>query len=123
MEKRKYPRFELRVDARYSVVDMENITAVNKTVNISAEGLCFESDELLKNGTRVNLEVDLGDNSSPVKLNGEIRWSQEIKGPGMTQKKFLNGIKLINLPKSDEGRFLKYYCGKMVEKLSGYLKL
>jgi hypothetical protein len=123
MERRKYPRFELKVDAKYSLADTADIKAVNKTVNISAEGLCFESEVLLKNGTLVELEVELGDDSLPVKLSGEIRWSQEIKAPGMAKKKFLNDIKLLNLPKSDEGRFLKYYCGKMVEKLSAYLRV
>ena len=123
MERRKYPRFELKVDAKYDLADAANIAAVNKTVNISAEGLCFESDAQLKSGAVVNLEVELGDNSAPVKLSGEIRWSQEIKASGMAKKQFLNGIKLINLPKSDEGRFLKYYCGKMVEKLSEYLNV
>lgn len=123
MEKRKYPRFELKVNAKYNVMDSRNITAVDKTRNISAEGICFESNEQLRLGTRVNLEVDFGDNSSPVKLTGEIRWSQGIKGHGSGKKKFLNGIKLVDILKSDEGRFLKYYCSRMVDKLSSYLSL
>ena len=37
-------------------------------------------------------------------------------------KIYINGVKIISMPAKDEARFLKYYCGKIVEKLSGYLK-
>ena len=121
MERRRYPRFELKVDARYKVLDLKELPSVSRTLNISAEGLCFESAKPLKPGSYVNLEISLGDKIEPVKLVGEIRWSSEIKASGKTEKKVLNGVKLVNMQKSDEGRFLKYYCDKMIEKLSHYL--
>ncbi|MFH1854365.1 MAG: PilZ domain-containing protein [Candidatus Omnitrophota bacterium] len=122
MERRKYPRFELKIDAMYNVMSSKELPLVSKTENISAEGICFESDKALKTGTHVNLEIDLKDKSKPVNLTGKIKWSHEIKTPGISEKKFLNGVKLINVSKTDEGRFLKYYCGKIVEKLSDYLE-
>lgn len=121
MERRKYPRFELKVNAKYDIVDSSELSFLNRTVNISAEGICFESDKELKSGILVYLEVSLDDKSAPVKLIGEIRWSQEINAQGMTKKKFLHGVKLVNVQESDENRFLKYYCDRMVEKLSHYL--
>ena len=119
IERRKYPRFELKLDAKYKVMTDEEVYKLGKTRNISAEGICFESDEKLDKRVHVNLEVDLGDSSSPVSIIGEIRWSKEMKD---AKKRYVNGVKLINVPESDEARFLKYYCDRMVEKLSGYLK-
>ena len=123
MERRKYPRFELSLKAKYKIVDSGKDFEAGKTRNISAEGLCFESCEELATGTRVNLEVDLGDEKSPVCFVGEVKWSSEFKAPKSKERHFINGVRLIELPESDEGRFLKYYCDKMVEKLTTYLKM
>jgi len=123
IEKRKYPRFELKVNAKYRVISCDEAWRHASTRNISAEGLCFEAGEKLNTGTHVELEVDLEDNELSARLVGEIKWSSEIKGPKGKEKIFLNGMNLINIPASDESRFLKYYCDKMVQKLSGYLKI
>lgn len=121
IEKRKYPRFQLKVNASYEIVSRKDIK-LSKAINISAEGVCFESHEKFNMGTQVNLKVNLADKSLPVNLVGEIRWSEEIEGLSLKEKMFINGVNLIDIDKSDEGRFLKYYCDKMIEKLSGYLK-
>lgn len=118
-DRRKYPRFELNVDAKYRIIDSGDMFKRAKTRNISAEGICFESMEELKAGVFVELEVDLKDNNPAVALTGEVRWS----ALNSKNKKYINGVRLIDIPASDEGRFLKYYCDKMVEKLSGYLKM
>lgn len=123
VDRRKYPRFELKVDAKYSVIPFKEVFKLGSTRNISAEGICFESDEKFNIGTHVNLEVDLKDEKTPVSLIGEIRWCSEIKIPGQKTKRYVSGVKLVNIPKSDEGRFLKYYCDRMVEKLADYLKM
>lgn len=122
IERRRYPRFELKVEAKYKPVSSEDVFKLGRTRNISAEGLCFESDEEFHKGSNVALEVDLKDNQPPVTLIGEVMWSEEVK-VGLKQKKHLNGVKLIDIDKSDEGRFLKFYCDRMMEKLSGYLKM
>lgn len=123
MNRRGSPRFELKINAKYKMVDSEQVLRFGNVKNISAEGMCFESDQRLKPGTHVGLEVDLGDRGNPVRLTGEILWVTEVKESKGKEKKFMNGIKLVDVFSSDEGRFLKYYCGRMVEKLSGYLKL
>ncbi len=123
VERRKYPRFELKMNAKYRVMEQKGVFEASKMRNISAEGLCFESDKKLDIGTRIDLEVDLKDGGKVISLIGEVRWFSAIKAPDSKKTLYLNGIKLIDIPKSDEGRFLKYYCDRMVEKLSGYLKM
>ena len=120
-DRRRYPRFELNLDAKYKILDYEQAFQFTRTRNISAEGVCFESKEALKSGIYVQLEVDLKDTNPPVSMVAEIKWvtdtEEDDKG-----KKYINGVKIISMPGSDEARFLKYYCGIMVEKLSAYLK-
>ncbi len=123
LERRKYPRFRLIVDARYKSISSEEAYRMGKTKNVSAEGVCFTSDDKFKKGDHVSLEVELFDDNPPVTIVGEIRWVTERKDPERGKKKYFNGVKLIDIHKSDENRFLKYYCDKMVEKLSGYLKI
>ena len=120
-DRRKYPRFELNLDAKYKILDYEQVFQFTRTRNISAEGVCFESREVLKSGIYVQLDVDLKDANPPVSMVAEIRWITEAKDD-TEDKKYINGVKIISMPGADEARFLKYYCNVMIEKLSAYLK-
>ena len=51
IEKRKYPRFQLNVNASYKAISSNDLK-LGKTRNISAEGLCFESHEKFNIGTQ-----------------------------------------------------------------------
>jgi hypothetical protein len=119
-ERRRYPRIELNLDAKYKVLDYEQVFQFTKTQNVSAEGVCFESGDPLKPGVYVQLEVDLKDDFPPVSMVAEIRWIGDIKSD--QGKHYINGVKVISMPPKDEARFLKYYCAKLIEKLSTYLK-
>ena len=119
-ERRRYPRIELMLNAKYKVLDYEKVFQFTMTHNISAEGVCFESSELLKPGIYVQLEVDLEDDNPPICMVAEIRWTSDITP--CQDKKYINGVKIMSMPVKDEARFLKYYCDRIVEKLSAYLK-
>lgn len=121
-ERRKYPRFELKVNAKHKIMSSSEVFKLGKTRNISAEGICFDSDKELDVGAYVSLEVDLQDKMQPITLVGEIRWSQPSRERSK-KGRFINGVKLVKIPESDEGRFLKYYCDRMVQKLADYLKM
>jgi c-di-GMP-binding flagellar brake protein YcgR len=123
VDRRRYPRFEFKVNATYAPATSEDVNKLGRTQNVSAEGICFESEKKFNKGDCVSLKVDLGDKMPPVTLMGQIRWSQELKTEGSGEKKYMNGVKLLDIQDSDEGRFLKYYCDRMVEKLSQYLKI
>jgi len=119
-DRRKYPRVELKLNAKYKILDYEQVFQFTRTENISAEGISFESGELLKPGVYVQLEVDLDDTYPPVSMVAEIRWVADRTCA--KDNKYVNGVKIISMPVKDEARFLKYYCDRIVEKLSRYLK-
>jgi hypothetical protein len=112
---RKYPRFELKINAKYRVLDTPETKKV-VTRNVCAEGLCFFSDEKLKSGTRVELELDLIDKTSPVKIEGEIKWSEDVREEEKDRGRFMNGVRVLDVPKTDEGRFMRYYCDRLLQK-------
>lgn len=115
-ERRRYPRFELTLEAKYRIISVEEAFRFTETKNISAEGLCFQSGEHLKIGVYIEMEVDLKDDKPPVSMVAEIRWSAEAMPQVTGHKKYNNGVKMISRPAADEARFLKYYCDRMVEK-------
>ena len=81
IERRRYPRFELKINAKYRIMDSEQALRFINVKNISAEGMCFESDKRLKPSNHVKLEVDLGDRGNPVSFTGDQRaqgWREEI---------------------------------------------
>lgn len=119
-ERRKYLRIELRLNAKYKVLDYGQVFQFTRTGNISAEGVSFESMELLKPGIYVQLEVDLEDGNPPIAIVGEIRWVGGLEQN--KDNKYVNGVKIVSMPVKDEAKFLKYYCGKIADKLSAYLK-
>ncbi len=119
-ERRKYPRIELKLNTKYKVLDYEQVFQFTRTHNISAEGVAFGSNEFLRPGIYVQIEVDLEDDNPPISMVAEIRWADSVTID--KDKKYINGVKIVSMPVKDEARFLKYYCGKIVEKLSGYLK-
>lgn len=120
-EKRKYPRVKLALDAKYKVLDYDQVYKFTETRDISAEGVCFNSNELLKPGVFVQLEVDIKDACAPISFVAEIRWVGDAVPPNK-DKKYINGVKIISMSSQDEVRFLKYYCNRIAEKLSAYLK-
>ena len=114
-EARKYPRFELKINAKYKAVDAGEVHAA-LTRNVCAEGLCFFSDEQFSPGTQVELELDLVDKAPPVKINGEIKWSQAAGEGDKDAGKFMNGVRVLGVPKVDEARFVRYYCDRLLQK-------
>jgi hypothetical protein len=53
-------------------------------------------------------------------LEGKVAWGhlgKEVKG------KYLVGVKLFTLDKSDETKFLRYISDRMTQRLSRYLHL
>ncbi|MDD5355832.1 MAG: PilZ domain-containing protein, partial [Candidatus Omnitrophica bacterium] len=62
--------------------------------NISAEGLCFISDRQLKKGDRLYLELYLPKREQPIRMEGQVRWSQAASAEEKENNKFETGVKL-----------------------------
>ncbi len=123
-EKRKYIRFEngtnlkikvkKRGEKRYS---RKKIKATTK--NLSAEGIFFTAEEKFSRGDLAKVELRL-DSSKLLHLEGKVVWSHSNKSK---DNKYLTGVRLFTLNKSDETIFLQYISDRITQRLSRYLHL
>ncbi|MBF0484284.1 MAG: PilZ domain-containing protein [Candidatus Omnitrophica bacterium] len=72
-------------------------TPVNGFIkNMSVEGLCFTTDEMLKIGESLNLNVYLPKDVDQVQMRGEVRWIAPLAFSG-DYPKYDIGVKLVTV--------------------------
>ncbi len=125
IERRRFVRLdvEAKVNFRIKEIDGEQVLSERiggKSKNISVEGICFSSQNQLKIGSKIELEVFLP-GSEPVHMQGEVAWSSPVQPKMGSKAAFDTGVKLLNIQKTDENKFLVYICNKMTERLNKYL--
>lgn len=107
-------------------VDMK----VGHTSNVSEAGLCFTTDELFKNGTILQLVVELvgwqhylrttaaiidaQTVSKPLTAVAEVVWSKKLTD---NEEKYIVGVQFKDIYEDDLQAFKKY-LGKMLDKKS-----
>jgi Tfp pilus assembly protein PilZ len=64
------------------------------TQNLSAEGMCFVSEQKLTKGTPVHLSLFLPDCDEMVDMEGHVKWSLEKQAEQDHKKIFATGIQL-----------------------------
>jgi hypothetical protein len=91
--------YDVETKVEYEVLDKEKKEPKTEkhpglSKNVSAEGLCFISDEQLKKGDLLHIEVYLPQRSTPIEMQGEVRWSQ----PSEKKKgSFDTGVQVITV--------------------------
>jgi hypothetical protein len=112
-ERRKFERYDTEVkiyfQVKYSLktlvqfrildrlhrqVSPQKYSALSK--NISAEGLCFTSPKVLTKDDILILEVYLPEQSQPILMEGEVRWSKKAESDP-EDKKMDSGIRIISV--------------------------
>lgn len=109
--KREHKRAAVRLEAKYARKNLPNLFKDILIRDISAGGLCFESDEEVETKTIVMVSVYLKDEDSEVILEGEIMWNRFDDSVG----KNLNGIQFTEIESSDFQTFLSFYCKKILQ--------
>jgi hypothetical protein len=113
-EKRKFDRFETDVkidfyvsfdvrtkidfrvkDSQEGTISPQKYSAISK--NLSAEGMSFVSDQKLEKGDGLLLDVFIPSANRPIRMEGAVRWCQEMP-PGKNKAlSFETGIKLVTV--------------------------
>ena len=80
------------------------------TKDVSAGGVCLVTEELLKPGTQLGVEIKLPDREAPVTFTGEVVWSKPIGGSG---KSYENptaeiGVKFVDIDPNDQKLVMLY---------------
>jgi c-di-GMP-binding flagellar brake protein YcgR len=117
-ERRKFKRFDafMNVKLRSQEASARHVPGLSK--DLSREGMKVNSRESLRNGTLLNLEIDIPDDPKPVYTTGKIMWSRESAEAGKT---FDHGISFLLMDPVDKFRVLDYAYNHWLEtKVNDY---
>lgn len=129
IERRKYSRYDTELKVYFQVkydiktrVEFEVVESTHKDdvahkysglcKNVSVEGLCFVSKKKLEKGDILMIEVFEPAVKNPVRMEGQVRWSERLPGEDEKEGVFHSGIQLISVggkPVSDSIYFDKKY--------------
>lgn len=92
-ERRLFPRVPQPFEARYRLADEMGTSWHGMTlVNISAGGVRFRTDELIQQGTPLELQVQLPGLREPLLVNGQTIWST-LQASGVMEI----GVEFVNV--------------------------
>jgi c-di-GMP-binding flagellar brake protein YcgR len=122
-ERRRYVRVD--INSAISVKRAGKVTtleAVGK--DISLVGIRFSSQEKLRLGEVVEVELKSSPRSPSFVLRGQVVWSALVPGAGEKRKPVYDaGVKLLNLNKADEAKFLALVYDRMIDTYRHYVKI
>jgi CheY-like chemotaxis protein len=107
-EKRNYPRFNVQLSAQYRTLRSPEEPLRVTVMDIGAEGMRFESDELFDIGQVLELHVALNDEEKTF-FKVEVMWLTRAE-----EGKYNIGVKIVDGGRGDQARFIRYYCEKML---------
>ena len=106
MDKRKYMRFDVLLDALCRAGDGLKKLKVN---NFSREGAGLCGSDHLREGEDVEIEVNIPGDNIPVVISGQIAWSANTQDTG---NEYECGVKFKEIKDSDRGKILEHIYKK-----------
>ena len=113
-EHRKFPRLSVRCDISFEVHGERGVFST-MTQNIGAGGVSLVLDQDVPRSSRVNLELNLDDET--IECVGKVVWSVEKKVLGAKKSAFDLGIEFMDIPPEDREKINRY-----IAKHSGSVK-
>ena len=105
-EKRRFLRFETALSA-FCETASGKIKAATNVKNISKEGALLLIDKPVREGTGLNLSMDIPGDNVPIVAAGRVAWQKEVKRSG-GHSIYETGVKFIDINNVDKGRLLEY---------------
>ena len=118
-ERRKFKRFDAYMSIKFKVAGHEEeVKGVSLSRDLSREGLRINSNENLKEGTTLDIEINIPDDPKPVHTSGKVMWSHpaEERNQGFEQ-----GVRFLMMDPVDKFRVLDYAYNHWLEtKVNDY---
>ena len=102
-ERRRFLRFETALSALCDIVS-DKSKASYKVKNLSKEGALIITDKRLREGTEINLTMDVPGDNVPIFASCEVAWQ---KGSTNTNA-YETGVRFKKIDNPDKGRLLEY---------------
>lgn len=78
IEKRRYPRYDKKLNVEYSTLGLASVESSSVTKNVSKAGLRLQLSRLIKKGDALKIRVSPSDRSSgPITAMGKVVWTKE----------------------------------------------
>lgn len=106
-ERRKFTRYTMSLPITY-VLDGENTIHKSTTINVSSLGLRFECQKQLKEGTSLELKLELPKASNPVHGKGKLAWVR--KSTLEDNSPFDVGMEFVKIEEDNKNTFLRFMC-------------
>ena len=104
-ERRKFKRFDAYMSVKYQAADTARVKGISLSKDLSREGLKMNSNFDLKEGTLVDLEIDIPDDPKPVHTSGKVMWSRSSEG---RNQGYDQGVRFLMMDPVDKFRVLDY---------------
>jgi len=106
-ERRKFTRYAVPLKISY-VLDGENVINATTTKNISSLGIRFECEKNLKEGTGLELKLEIPKAPNPVHAEGKLIWVK--KRTLEDNSPFDVGMEFVKIEEDNKNTFLKFLC-------------
>ena len=108
-EHRHFKRFDTYVRVHFKQHDDHKGESIQEKTGLSGDlsrgGLKIYSDDKIQVGSLIDLTIEIPDDPLPVKVCGEVAWSQKIKNK---TSKYSFGVHFVGLSPVDKFRVLDY---------------
>ncbi len=106
-ERRKFTRYAMPLKVSY-VIEGENTVCKSETKNISSLGISFESDRQLKDGSLLELKLEVPKAANPVHAHGKLAW---VKKQSLADNSSYDvGMEFVKIEEDNKNTFLKFMC-------------
>ena len=102
-ERRRFLRFDTALNAICEFVH-DKCRASYKVKNISKEGALLVLDRRLREGSELNLSMDVPVDNVPIFATCQVAWQKSAFG----DNQYETGVKFTKLASPDKGRLLEY---------------
>ena len=112
-ERRKFKRFDAYMSVKCNrAQESQSVSLLGLSKDVSRDGVCINSNDQLEKGTVVDLEIDLPDDSRPVRTTGKVMWTKasQNKDDGINY-----GVQFVSIDPIDKFRVLDYAYNHWLE--------
>lgn len=111
-ERRRFKRFDAYMSVKYHAQENGEVKGISLSKDLSREGLKMNSNYNLKEGTLIDLEIDIPDDPKPIHTSGKIMWSRPSEGQNQG---FDQGVRFLMMDPVDKFRVLDYAYNHWLE--------
>jgi len=119
-ERRKFIRLDSSLPIKYRRLDEKASFDKALTKNISGSGICIELKEVLAPGTRIQLEINLPNESKPIFFIGEVVWQDKISSS--PHGSLATGIRYIKIGLTQRQKITNYIINQFRNKYRNTIK-